>query len=437
VAIQIVVALAVPLLAALVPVIGGARISSHQAISNYGLGGRFGQGWFDRVIGRVRFLSRPMALSLRNTFRRKARVLLTLLTLTLGGVMFIMVMSVGNSMTNTIEVLLQDFGYDAQIGFERFHSVGRLVEVTESVPGVARAEVWGRSGATLALPNGEEQTLSLRAVPPDSAMFSPRVVSGRKLLPGDGHAILLNHKIAVDQEIRVGEEITLTVGGRESVWTVVGLMLNINAGQRECAVPISTLAREAGSVNRGGRVVVLAKQHDADSQEVLVNDLREIFTRHHMEVAWYETAGEIRAETQAQFNLINYLLLTMAILAAVVGSLGLMGTMSINVVERGREIGVMRSTGATSLAIAGIVISEGMLLGMLSWLLAIPISYPGAVAFSSFVGSTLFELPLDFRYSVTGASLWLIIVVVLSTLGSLWPALRATKVSVREALAYE
>jgi putative ABC transport system permease protein len=107
------------------------------------------------------------------------------------------------------------------------------------------------------------------------------------------------------------------------------------------------------------------------------------------------------------------------------------------VVERGREIGVMRAIGATSATILGIFVAEGMLLGMLSWLLAVPLSYPGALAFSNLVGNTLLNLPFDFKYSMGGVSLWLAIVLVLSALASLWPALRATKVSVREALAYE
>jgi putative ABC transport system permease protein len=127
----------------------------------------------------------------------------------------------------------------------------------------------------------------------------------------------------------------------------------------------------------------------------------------------------------------------MAILAAVVGGIGLMGTMSINVVERGREIGVMRAIGATSLSVAGIFVIEGMFVGALSWLLAVPISYPGALAFSNVVGTAVLELPLDFKFSVDGAVLWLGIVLALSAVASLWPALRATRVSVREALAYE
>jgi putative ABC transport system permease protein len=97
----------------------------------------------------------------------------------------------------------------------------------------------------------------------------------------------------------------------------------------------------------------------------------------------------------------------------------------------------MRAIGATSAIIAVIFVAEGLLIGLLSWLLALPLSYPGARAFSSLVGGTLFELPLDFRYPVNGILLWLGIVAVLSTVASLWPALKATKVSVRVALAYE
>jgi putative ABC transport system permease protein len=130
-------------------------------------------------------------------------------------------------------------------------------------------------------------------------------------------------------------------------------------------------------------------------------------------------------------------MLAMAILAAVVGSVGQASTMSINVVERRREIGVMRATGATSMAILGIFVVEGVLVGTLSWLLATPFSYPGAKIFSQILGEKLFQMPLDFAYSIGGLVGWLAIVSILSALASLWPALRATQISVRESLAYE
>jgi len=435
--IQVVVGLTVPLLAALVPVIGGARISAHQAISNYGLGAGFGRSWLDRLIGYIRCLPRPIALSLRNTFRRKARVALTLFTLTLGGVMFIVVMSVGTSFNNTIEVLLSDFGFDVLIGFDRPYRVARLVSVTESVPNVTRAEVWDHQGAMLSLPQGEEREIFLWGVPPDSAIFHPRVVSGRGLLPDDGRAILLNSKIAADDDVQIGDEIELTIEGRESAWTVVGLVLNLNNNQRDNFVPFDALARETGRVNRGALVMVMSGQHDAGSQQTLMRELHDAYAAHRIEATFFQSAGEVREQNRTQFDILTYLMLTMAILAAIVGSIGLMGTMSINVVERGREIGVMRAIGATSTAITGIFVGEGVLLGVLSWLLAVPLSYPGAQAFSNVIGDMLMNLPLDFNYSISGMMLWLAVVVVLSALASLWPALRATRISVREALAYE
>jgi putative ABC transport system permease protein len=420
-----------------VPVIGGARITPHQAISSYGLGAGFGKNWLDRLIGRVRRLPRPLALSLRNTFRRKARIALTLLTLVLGGVMFIGVMSVGASMSNTIEVVINDFGFDVLVVFDRAHRAARLIEATESVRGVTHAEVWDVQIATLELDGDEELQGQLWGVPDHSELFNPRITNGRALLPEDDRAILLNSKIAADEDIRIGDTVTLTIDGEELTWTVVGLVLNVNNLQRDNFVSFDTLAREIGNANRGAFVMMATEGHDFETHENLIRDLRATYTAHRLKPVFFQSGGELRKQTKAQFDMITYLMLAMAVLAAIVGSVGLASTMSINVVERSKEIGVMRAIGASSVAILGIFIVEGVLVGVLSWLLAAPLSYPGARAFSTIVGSTLFQMPLDFDYSMGGMVGWLVIVVILSALASLWPALRATQVSVREALAYE
>ena len=435
--IQIAVGLAVPLLAALIPAIVGARITPHRAISSYGLGAGFGRSWLDRAIGWVRGLPRPLALSLRNTFRRKARMALTLGTLVLGGVMFIGIMSAGTSMNNTLEVLLDELSFDVLVIFGRAYRAERLIEVAENVPGVTRAELWDRRGAQLSLAGDQEREVYLWSVPADSAMFHPRIVSGRGLLPGDGRAILLNSKIAADEGFQVGDEITMTIGDRESTWTVVGLILNVNNLQRDNFVLFDALARETGNFKQGGLVVVMSDGHDAVAQKKLIGDLRQAYAARRMEPVLLQSAAEVRQANKMQFNIIIYLMLAMSVLAAAVGSVGLMSTMSINVVERGREIGVMRAIGGTSVAILGIFVAEGVLVGVLSWLLATPLSFPGARALNSMVSSTLFHIPLDFRFSVGGAAIWLVVVVVLSALASLWPALRAAQVSVRESLAYE
>jgi putative ABC transport system permease protein len=435
VGVQVAVGVIVPLLAALVPVTGGARITAHRAISTYGLGGGFGRGWFDRWIGRIG-LPRPTALGLRNTFRRKARVSLTLMTLMLGGAIFIMVMSVAASLDNTLDILLHDLGDDVSVWFDRVYRVERLVEIAQEVPGVVEAEAWRRYGTMLKLEGGGERYIGLWGVPADSQILHPRIIAGRMLLPDDGRAIVLNHEIALDEGLQVGNEVRFDVGEKETVWTIVGLVRSARS-QSDCYVPFRALTQETGNLNLANNLRIVSTHHDAESQKELMRELSDVYNTHNIETSYIESASEARQDNRGGFDIVLYLLLSMAALAAIVGSIGLMGTMSINVIERQREIGVMRATGATSVTIAGMFVIEGVFLGMLSWMFAVPLSYPGSRLFSDAVSAELFNMPFEFVYSTNGMMLWLMIVILLSALASLWPALRATQVSVRESLAYE
>jgi putative ABC transport system permease protein len=431
---QIGVGLAVPLLAALVPVVHGVRITPHRALSTYGLGGGFGKSPLDRVLGAIRQLPRPVAISLRNTFRHKARVTLTLAALALGGALFIAVLSVEASCSNTIQVIADDSGADATVHFARAYRVERLAAVTRQTPGVTGAEVWKRWSARLKLADGGERSTLLVGLPPASEILRPRVIAGRRLAPGDGNAILLNSKVAFEYGIAVGDEVRFDLDDRETVWTVVGLVLN---AEERSFVPFEALSRETGSRNVGWEVTVVAQAHDPDAQRRLIDDLRATYAAHRFEVDDLTSALDNREKVQSRFGLILWILLTIALLAAGVGGIGLTGTMSINVVERRREIGVMRATGATSAAVAAIFVAEGVVVGVLSWALAVPLSYPSARLFSDAVGRALLRSPFEFAYSLEGVVLWLGAVVVISVLASLVPALRATRLSVCEALAYE
>jgi putative ABC transport system permease protein len=378
-----------------------------------------------------------LALSLRNTLRRKGRVALTLATLVFSGAAFIVVMSVRSSLNNTFEVVLGELDLDVLVRLSHPHRAEYLAEVTGGAPGVLEAEVWDRQGVVLATTEENERTVYLWGIPPGSRLFHPRIVGGRGLLPGDQRAILLNSRIAADEGFRVGDEIHLTIGSQESDWTVVGLVLSISNNQQDSFVPFDSLTREAGHLGSGTIVAVVSAQRDRESQQALVNDLRRIYAARHIETILLLSASEIWEQNRTQFDGVIALLLMMSVLAALVGGIGLTGTMSINVVERRREIGVMRAIGATSPAIAGILVSEGMLVGLWSWLVAVPLGISGARLFSRAVGMALLQAPLEFRYSPDGVLLWLVSVIVLSALASLWPAIGATRVSVRETLAYE
>ena len=129
-------------------------------------------------------------------------------------------------------------------------------------------------------------------------------------------------------------------------------------------------------------------------------------------------------------------LLIMTVLIAAVGGFGLSGTLSINVMERTREIGVMRAVGASSADIGRIFMGEGLLLGMISWLAAIPLSAVAGAQFVIALGQIL-DFPFEYLYSAQSIWLWFGIILVISISASWLPSRRATQISVRESLAYE
>ena len=127
----------------------------------------------------------------------------------------------------------------------------------------------------------------------------------------------------------------------------------------------------------------------------------------------------------------------MAVLLAVVGALGLTGTMGINVLERTREIGVMRAIGASSLAIGRVFVVEALCIGLISWLAGAVLALPVAALLSYGVGVLFLQSPLAFSYSFLGVGIWLALSCGLSVLASLLPAFNAARLSVRDVLSYE
>ncbi len=436
---QVLAGLAVPLLAALYPVIAGTRITVREALGSYGLGrGRFGESRIDRLLERIRGLSRPLMLSLRNTFRRKGRLALTLTSLTLGGAIFVGVMSVRDSLLMTLDDALRDWNYNVEVNFSRSYRSAAIEHEALRVPGVLQAESWMFDSARRQRPDGSESSnILLIGLPASTRMLQPVVTHGRWLLPADQNALVLNTDVLRDEsDIGVGDTLTLTIGERDSAWRVVGLVRASLSGPIGYA-NYPYIARVVGRVGQAGRVQVITQQGDPASEQAMAKALERHFEQAGLRVASTDTTSATRARIGAQFDVIVLFLMIMAVVLAVVGAIGLMGTMSINVLERIREIGVMRAIGATNGAIAAIVVAEGLAIGLISWTIGLALAFPLSLVLSNAVGMSFLRAPLSYTFSASGALLWLAVVVVLAGVACLLPAWRATRVSVRDVLTYE
>ncbi|GAB4580105.1 MAG: FtsX-like permease family protein [Anaerolineales bacterium] len=441
--VQIAVGLLVPLLAALWPVLRGVAIPVARALSSYGLGqGQYGTRFLDRILGNIRGIPRLAALILRNTFRRPGRVAMTQITLIIAGAIFMMVLSTSQSFNETINKIFAGFGFDVFVVFQQPQRIDEIIPLVESRPNVDRAEIWQfGSGYTRPIAASEEveYEIVLRGIPADTELFTPELVAGRNLHPDDGHALLLNQKLAGDMGVGVGDQIILNLENYgESTWTVVGLILDLAAGpdQNSAYMHRDTLSAETNSLGRGGVVEIRAVDPSLATQVAIKKDVTDFFTAKGIGIGFSMTAAENKEQANAQFNIITTILLIMTVLIAAVGSFGLSGTLSINVYERRREIGVMRAVGASSWDVGRVFMGEGLMLGIISWLIAIPLSMLGGKLFVDTLGTVL-EFPFTYVYSTQSVWLWFGIVVVLSIIASWVPARGATRISVRESLAYE
>jgi putative ABC transport system permease protein len=197
------------------------------------------------------------------------------------------------------------------------------------------------------------------------------------------------------------------------------------------------LAKSTNRVGESDALLVRTQLHDADSVEANSKALEDHFERMGLGVSMISTLPRERADAEAIFDAVVALLLVMAILLALVGGLGLMGTMSINVLERTREIGVLRAIGAPNRGVAQVFIVEGLTIGLLSWLLGSVTAIPMTHALNRALGEATMGNPLTYSYSMPGLWLWLVVVLILSALASFIPARNASRLTVREVLAYE
>ena len=453
--IQVIIGLAVPLFVGLVPVLNGSRVTVQRALSNdlsqeehrkrhkvpkpESKIEKFRQRMMAGLARRNIHIPRPLLISLRNTFRRKGRLILTLFTLTMGGAIFIAVFNVQFSLNKYIEQIGKYFIADVSLDFDTPYRIDKVKLAGEQVPGVVDVEGWAYASAEI-FDNKDKAVgnLTILAPPLDSKMVSPVLIAGRWLQAGDEKAIAVGESIlGLFPDLKVGDRLHLKINGKEADWTVVGLFQFVD---QEGTIAYSTyeyISRLTHLANRSFSYRVVTIDHSPVYQQAMSEKLDAYFRDHGFHLREARTGMSTLKTASESLNILVIFLLIMALLTALVGSMGLTGSMSMNVLERTREIGIMRSIGAGNRVITTMVIVEGMLIGGISWLIGVLVSFPITYLLSNIISVSIFHSPIPVHFTIEGFALWLVVVILLSAIASLLPARNAARLTIREVLAYE
>jgi putative ABC transport system permease protein len=439
---QIISGVLVPLAAALIPILSGVRITIREAISSYGVAATGGG-----LLGRLSGLPAMLAMSIRNIFRRKMRVVLTLAALSLAGGTFIAVLGVRHGMYHAIDVSQREWDYDVAVDLAAMVPTDQLVNAIFDMPDI-EIETWLLVDARRIFEDRVGGSFTLIGLPADSTMVRPGIRAGRWLEPEEGGQLFLSGETYdMIQQPSVGGQVTLRVLGADLSWDLVGVSTTrfVMLAYTDYESVADLIARAHGIDGLANRLVVRGTDGSAVSRTIslvaeqsrLERDILDRLDRARLEVVRSETTTENRLMAEAQIANLVMLLLVSAGLTAIVGGLGLASAMGLNVLDRTREIGVLRSLGAKGHVIQRMVMAESVVIGGVSYLPGIALSLPLTHWLNIRLGAELFQSPLDYFFAWEGALLWGGVLLVVSVVASYLPAHHAANLTIRDTLAFE
>jgi putative ABC transport system permease protein len=436
-ALQALLAFAVPLAAAVVPIFRGAGVTVQRALSGTLIRQTGKDTRIDRWLAGVRRVRGILLLAMRNTFRRTGRLALTLFTLSLGGAIFIAVFNVRVSLEKQTDRIVAYANADVYLQFERLYPIDEIQRELSAFEGITHVEAWQVTTARFEV--GQKiEGVTLMAPPDDTLIVDPVTNNGRWVTPEDRMAVVVNEAFLNDfPDLQPGSSLELTVNGESSEWTVVGLFHYSGMDYKLAYTNFDTLSSVLNTTTRTASYRIVTDEHTLDYQQAMAGALAS-----HFEDRGYALASttplQVRIEEATdKLDMIIFVLLVQASLTGIVGSIGLSGTLSLNVLERTAEIGVLRAIGAHDGIVSRLVTYEGMFIGLLSYLIGALLALPITKLLSDVVNLAIFQTSAVFEVTSLGFLIWLGVMIVLATVASFGPARNATRLTIREVLAYE
>jgi putative ABC transport system permease protein len=433
--VSILVGLLLPPLAALAPLWQGTRITVREAMSAYGVsaGSSKQRAWGRRLA----WVPQTAWLGVRGIFRKRMRAILTLLALTLSCAVFMSVQITTSSIGYTLDQQANAFHCDltAQWGSIKYRP-GIYVNMLQQMQALANVErVEPRTSGTVTTRQGD---LLLTGLVAQTQFYQYHLVAGRWLAASESNTIVLSDLAAQKLHLQVGDALTLTQDTTQATWRIVGIVhdLNVSGGIGEAFttlenVNVNLLRLPADSMMM---MMVRARNHTEDAVNQLAGQVNSTLSGLGVQTQ-VTTLQQMTAQAQSVDLIIYVLFYSIAMIVALVGLLGLFSTISTSVLERRLEIGILRTLGAKGRRIASVFWLESTALALLAWGMGTLLGLPGAYGIIRLLSTLI--VPFDFLVPPVLVLTTLGFVMVVTLLASVGPALRASRLHLREVLRYE
>ncbi len=302
------------------------------------------------------------------------------------------------------------------------------------------AKVEGVSGVTtLRLATSQTKGNDLQILGIDPTTYPQ--ISGLEFSKGDpekaylalaaGRGIIVNGIFASTAKVKVGDTLTLKTPHGDRTYQVAGIGMDyLNAKLATAYISQENLAKD---FNQTSDVLVMIDAAKTASMAELNSRLQSVANQYPA-FSLYDASTFKKSQQQLFSTAISAIYLLVLILA-VPGLIAMINTMSVNVIERTREIGMLRAVGSTRTQIRRIILAESLLLSALGSVTGIAVG----LYLSSFIIKALnFNgFKLGFYFPVSGIVFAIFVSLIFGVLASLAPARKAANTAIVEALRYE
>lgn len=429
------ISLLLPILLSLPALLKGTKVSVREAISDYGIRSNGDKADIIPTLP----VPNSILMALRNTMRRKERMLVTIVTMALGVAIF----STGFNVRESLVVLLSDMKknmrYDVQVVLKEQIPKEQALSPFKDIKNVSRIESWnGGFGVLQSKIISTADGVGIIALPHDTDLLKLKVIKGDWLNSSVEPEMVMNQQaMEVFHNPAIGKSHPLNIGGKTVNVKLAGVVeefgvakIYIDKGQYD------TLANPGHLVNT---LMFVAENKNFDNIMALKKDIEKAIEPTNMKILYVMSQAERVQVIYDHLNIILTMITFLALLVLVVGALGMASAMGINIMERTREIGVLRAIGATPKAIYDLFIVEGMMISVSSIALGLLLAWPLSIVASSFFGDLMLGNGVSLRFAFSSSGFWITFMTtfVFGWLASRIPARNAIRVSTREALSYE
>ncbi|NVM28827.1 MAG: ABC transporter permease [Candidatus Helarchaeota archaeon] len=400
-------------------------------------------GWKSSLRHQIRIFKYSLLLAIRSMRHRSFRTFLTVIGILIGITTFTALMSIGVGMRAEIHAILKQFAGASMIVMSKISSTrpsipGSVPNYLEQIPGINFTAGVIEDFASV---NGE--SVMLTGVDPEKMEFilGLKTIEGMSLAEASEqeipYACVIDTDLQEAHGLYVNETIIASSGitGTFLELYIVGIVESLGFGDMGfgggmggfCYTELTTMQEILVTTNV--QVILVGLEDGADA-EAVANAIKEVYPE-----AQVITEEEILAMMDQIVGIINGVLLALSAISLVVGALMIMSTMTMSVLERTREIGIMKSIGAKRTHVLTIFLTEAFLISLIAGLLGVLAAVGAIFGIGAIMSSSYgFSLPYSFEPWIFITSMCLAVVIGLAS--GAYPAWQAASVKPVEALQY-